>query len=184
MEFRSIESPLFMTYNSVGLDRLEIPITRIIEDNSVKDIPDERYTGMLGQDRKYTVKKDELLAHLRSNRDKHVAEYHQAKKDRKVAAAKTLRLEAKRALAGKKFRISFPEFQPLQNHKKDYDLAIDLLTMCTADTIDITAQDYQQYVNDEWNWSRGFKTMAMSYSSVANNIRQSASSDDDEEVED
>ena len=117
---------------------------------------------MLGNNKEYSVKKSDLLAKLKTNREKHVAEFNEAVVEyrRRVTVALERKLAAMRE--GKPIDLKFQLVEP-QSFEKDYDRVIGLLEMTTDDIIEITPSDYTAYVLDEWAWKERFSTVAMSY---------------------
>lgn len=99
-----------------------------------------------------TVKKDELLAILRVNRDKHKNDYDRAiyywQKKFKKELDKTNALEC----------TTFPDklFFYYKNCPesciKDYDDVIDMFEMSINETIILNSDAYRKFCKDEWSW--------------------------------
>ena len=108
-------------------------------------------------DSKVTVKKDELLAALRTNRANHVTTFEEAKVGYtlKLRAHFLAQLELLNFSPDKldevKRSVTFAE--PI-DRRKDYDLVIKMLEMSTADEISVSQTQFSQYVMDDWSWSR------------------------------
>lgn len=117
-------------------------------------------------DSKITVKKNELLEALRSNREKHSREYKEAYEGYKIEfvreASKILELAKEGKFEKKSVNCSPPE-----DHTKDYDRVIRMMEMCVADEIVVTENQFSQYVLDEWNWQGAFKALSARYTSRA-----------------
>lgn len=66
-----------------------------------------------------------------------------------------------------------PNFKPLwnleavENHTEDYDLILDMLEDTDDNFVELTQQEYKQYVKDQWNWRAGFKAANSVYSRLA-----------------
>ncbi|NOQ50307.1 MAG: hypothetical protein GQ557_01410 [Mycoplasmataceae bacterium] len=49
------------------------------------------------------------------------------------------------------------------SHIGEYDMAIQMLNMTTSEEIEISKEEFKQYVMDDWYWSQPFKNLAMAY---------------------
>ena len=125
------------------------------------------------------VRVDELLAILRTNRDKHVAEFNaqiigwrttltaaidevQAKLEGVPAPQVDLKLVEK--LKTNLYRITTPV-----SNEVDYTRTIGMLEMHQrAGSVSITleSQDYARYVDDEWDWKETFLSNSAMYTTV------------------
>lgn len=112
---------------------------------------------------KVTVKKDELLAAIKKNRDGHRAAFEIAQTGYRTAVIEELDRMLKEARDGKRIRRSVELVEP-QEHTKDYDRVIRMLEMSQADTISITEKQFAQYVLDEWGWTHEFIATSSRYS--------------------
>jgi hypothetical protein len=106
-------------------------------------------------DSKVTVKKAELLAAIRKNRDGHRATFEVAQKGYRAAVIEELDRMLTDAREGRRIRRSIELVEP-QDHTKDYDRVIRMLEMSTADEISVTEMQFNQFVLDEWGWTRTF----------------------------
>lgn len=59
--------------------------------------------------------------------------------------------------------------QPV-NQTRSYDRVIGMLEMALAEEVELSEEDYQQYVMDEWSWREVFLTSNASYSSTASTM--------------
>lgn len=114
-------------------------------------------------DSKVTIKKDELLAAIKANRDKHVIDYEEAMNGYRTASVSKLSRMLKAARDGGAIEVSTGLDVP-KDHIKDYDRVIRMLEMSTADAITITEHQFSQYVLDEWDWKARFLGTTSSYS--------------------
>jgi hypothetical protein len=101
------------------------------------------------------VKKAELLARLKQNRDDHRVIFEEALEGwHREALAE---LEARKAdlAAGKRRTISIRKVVP-EDHTSDYNRVIAMIEMSIDDTITLTESDFAQYVMDDWGWQGQF----------------------------
>lgn len=102
------------------------------------------------------VNKNELLEILVENRKKHKIEYKESIKAYRVKAADLFTKELQKIVAGKKFSTYFDLTRP-ECHEKDYDLIIKMVEMSVDDVLELEQHEFNQLVNDEWNWKSSFK---------------------------
>lgn len=125
------------------------------------------------------VKKSELLDILRTNGQKHVQEYQEAIEGWRVETLKELsklsrkvkKLDLENAvdLTENDFPnlwVSAAQDRPTC-HAKDYDRAIAMLDMSTEDEVVISAREFDQFVNDEWDWKEAFTVSNAKYGGSA-----------------
>lgn len=109
-----------------------------------------------------TVKKTQLLETLKKNRENHVLVYKKAvelwKKGMKESAEKFY----KQIVEKDKFDASFDRMQKPDLHKRDYDIAIEMLEFSVEDEFKLDRQTFQNLVMDDWNFTRAFYANAMS----------------------
>lgn len=98
------------------------------------------------------VKKDDLLAKLRANRENHKAVFDKAAEGYRAKVVSVLEERIADARQGKLPTLIFNLPMPM-NQTAQYDRAIGMLEMTIEDTIELEEHDYQQYVMDEWGWS-------------------------------
>lgn len=102
-----------------------------------------------------TIKKIELLVAIKKNRDAHRDIFLKAQIGYRAAAIKELERMLLDARENRPIRRSIEMVEP-QEHIKDYTRVISMLEMSTADEIQISEQQFSQYVLDEWGWSNQF----------------------------
>lgn len=101
------------------------------------------------------VKKDDLLAILKKNKAEHKAIFEKAQEKFREVAIKELDRMLKVAREGQPFVLErFARLVQPKNYTGEYDRAIKMLEMSVDDTIEITSQEFQNFVQDIWNWSR------------------------------
>jgi len=99
------------------------------------------------------VLKSELLAKLRENRDAHRATFAEAMDGYKEKVQTWLEDRLAAAKRGRVPDMIFALPHPI-DQTKDYNRAIAMLEMSVEDTIELEEDDFKQYVQDEWSWSR------------------------------
>lgn len=112
--------------------------------------------------RKVTVDKEELLAEVKENRQKHKEEYEQAVENYCKEAARRFREKVEAAEAGHPTSTSIDLDKPIE-FLDEYDQAIRMLEMEQNDQIELTESEFQKLVLDEWNWSSQFERHTSSY---------------------
>lgn len=124
------------------------------------------------EDREVKVKRDELLAVLRENRERHIREYKAACVGyREVALARleqsfqearqaVNRLKEGQTVAVVGFRISLsvPE-----NYEKAYDQIIRMMEMSVDTEILLTASQFACFVMDDWEWKEEWAASIAQY---------------------
>jgi hypothetical protein len=131
------------------------------------------------------AKREVLLNKLKENRDKHNAIYDAAvsgyylkiadELDFKKSVAEKLILEydKKKKLALEKqqfssvFKVSFNPTQfsaaKPESHVQDYDKAILMLELSIYDSFNLTGQEFERYVMNNWEWKNSFISNATPY---------------------
>lgn len=109
-----------------------------------------------------TMKTSVLLATIVVNRKKHKETVDKVFDKYRKMAIEQFEKYIEKAKVGKKVTryLSLPE---PKNHTKDYDLIISMLKAHVQEDIAISAEEYQNYVLDDWNWSHAFATSNSSY---------------------
>lgn len=134
----------------------------IIEPGSVHRVRAQVYSKRKNMNT-VKVSKDELLSTLEGNREQHVIDYKEALVEyRKAAVAElTDMLKNAKSKSGKiKRSIVAPEPQSFES---SYATAIRMLQMSVDDEIELTQQEFSQYVEDKWTWQGVFASSTMSY---------------------
>jgi hypothetical protein len=133
--------------------------------------------GMYDRTIKIEADKDKLLETLKANRKTHIADFKEAMEgfltqvqaalhDRKTVFEKAA-ADFKKADGDiskvKTPNLDFGKYPKPSSHEKDYDRAISMLEMHTGKTFIIDMDMYRQYVEDEWDWKRGFELSNSTY---------------------
>ena len=113
---------------------------------------------------KVKVRKDDVLQIIKDNRKKHKKDYYEAVKAYRVKVADLMAKELQKVVSGEEFVTCFSVSKPV-SYLRDYDLAICMLELCISDTIELQANEFNQLVNDEWNWRSSFRSAVYSNSS-------------------
>lgn len=109
-----------------------------------------------------TVDKQELLATLQSNLEKHVAEYDETISRYPAAVATALRERADQIEAGKDVNLAFNLPKP-KSYADEYEDAIQMLTWEQKDSVELDQTQFKNLVQDEWHWKDGFAATTQFY---------------------
>ena len=122
------------------------------------------------------VNKSRLQETLSSNLEKHKKEFAEARRGyeaarldlmRKLGEAVAICRSENTSEHRKAIYESYQEFARLdtpQNHSESYVQAIALMEWEERDSIELSINDFESYVRDNWNWSGSFKTAYTNYS--------------------
>jgi hypothetical protein len=99
------------------------------------------------------VKREELLTKVRANRDAHRTLFLKAQEGYRKLVIEELDRMLADAKAGRPIQRSINLAEPA-DHTADYDRILAMLEMSVDDTIMLDAQEFNQYVLDNWEWSR------------------------------
>lgn len=117
------------------------------------------------------VKKDDLLAKVKENKEKHVNEAKIALDDYNLVAKNLLleRIElANKGEADVDLRFNLAKPVSYQN---EYERAIEMLEMTTHDKVTLSVQQFDQYVRDRWGWKESFSATNSIASGMAINYK-------------
>lgn len=116
------------------------------------------------------VDKANLLKILKENRDEHRSIFLEAQRKFREVAIKALDAQLKHARNGKPFELArLVALSAPEDHTVDYDRSIQMLEMSVDDQITVDEREFQNYVQDIWNWSRDWAVSNMRY--VSKNSR-------------
>jgi len=113
-----------------------------------------------------TVRKDELIAILRQNRDRHRGVFEAALHGYRERAAELLENKLEDLEAGRTPEIRILLSRP-EDHTRDYDRTIKMLEMDTGDTFTLSEPNFARYVMDDWDWKRQWLRMSSQYAADA-----------------
>ena len=111
------------------------------------------------------VKKTWLITKLSHNRKTHRGQYELAFKGYRRDMIKCLEDNLELVKNGHKERIYLHETVP-EDHTDDYDTALEMLEASVDDTINITAEDFVRYVQDDWHWKEQWLASTSKYRDV------------------
>lgn len=124
----------------------------------------EALTNAINEMKQVRVDKAKLLAILNKNREEHRGIFLAAQKQFRVVAIKALDQQLKAARSGKPFVLSnLSVLEAPQDHTADYDRCIQMLEMSVDKEILVDEREFQNYVQDIWNWSRDWAVSNMRY---------------------
>lgn len=126
-----------------------------------------------------TVAKDELLAKIKDNRDKHRTVFLAALEGYKREAIRVFNAHIREIEEGKARAVSV-SLTPPEDHTRDYDRVIGMLEMDQGDTFRLDQGTYQSYVDDDWMWKRQWSKLSSTYA-PASYSRNYTVDDDDED---
>ena len=108
------------------------------------------------------VRKEELIEVLQKNRGRHGEVFEKSYKKFMRAVESELEGRLERIRRGKavNLHIRLPEPKDMTD---SYDRALQMLEMETRDEIELSEQEFQQFVQDDWTWKREFVSTAASY---------------------
>ena len=116
---------------------------------------------------KVTVNKGRLITTISQNKDKHVAEFTEAHRvyvDKRVELIKELSEMASKSPTGLSKKILELSTLPKPiSYESYYTKVLRLLDYSVQDQVEIDAQAFDNYVNDEWSWTKSFKSVLSNY---------------------
>jgi len=113
---------------------------------------------------KVKVKKEELLLLLEKNRSDHKSVFEETFANYRKEVIRLLKEAVVKTESGKEI-VTYLAVDEPTNHTKDYDIAIGMLKMCVDKEIEITYQEYRNYVLNDWHWTKDFVRSNSPYSS-------------------
>ena len=175
--FREIKAPLFEIEQQGWFDTswlfhpyhelvgYEMPITKILEDNSMRG---QNYAHGL----EVTITKAKLLKILKENRTKHKKVYDEAVKGYAASCEARLREEiARLKKRSKPAAISISMPAPV-DHTKDYDRLITMFQLASETKFELNEQQVANFIMDEWDWTDRFLMSNAPYSETATLMMQ------------
>jgi hypothetical protein len=113
-----------------------------------------------------TVRKDELIKKLEDNRQKHKGVFEAALEGWRTQGIAALERKADALRSGKVPDMIFT-MPPPEDHTRDYDRVIAMVTMDTAQVWTMTEQEFAWYVQDDWAWKRQWLQVSNKYAAGA-----------------
>lgn len=112
-----------------------------------------------------TVDRDQLLAILTTNRDKHHDVFVRAVEVWRAQALALVNEWADEIAKGKRPRL-YSDLPEPEEHTDDYDRNIGMLKMHTEKTVELPEEAYMRLVGDDWGWSDMWASNTASYLAV------------------
>jgi len=111
------------------------------------------------------VKVQDLLKSVRDNKKKHDKIFKKAMDGywKKCRICITDALKAAKDEDPDWQQKMFPVNSAPEDHSSEYESAIRMLEMCADETIEITREEFNAYVLNQWNWRNTFLRTFMSY---------------------
>ncbi len=105
----------------------------------------------------------ELLIIILKNQQEHNDEYAEMMKEyAETVKDKSAELLKFNLAAKNNFKKSFNAPEP-KNNSKDYERIISMLQMTVDTVIELDTQEYEQYVMNNWHWTREFSASKTVY---------------------
>lgn len=108
------------------------------------------------------VRKDELLTILKENRTNHKATFDKAVKYYGEELLRLLEQKLEEVKAGRKIAHALNLPVP-EEHTGDYDRVIRMLEMSLDEELEMDEHQFDQYVNDIWDWQRSWASNTTAY---------------------
>jgi hypothetical protein len=109
------------------------------------------------------IKKEELLAILRQNREGHRATFLAAQEGYRTRVIAELDRRLADARAGRQIDLHIRLPEP-EDHTADYDREIRMLELETGNIVVLSMREFDQLVMDNWGWSEDFAMTSSIYS--------------------
>jgi len=117
-------------------------------------------------DLKMRLPVDQVLAALRRNRKRHAQIVQEARAGYVEAAERALKRKLAEIAEGRMVALHFT-LQPPRDMTSAYDTVIGMLEMTSEKELTLTAAEFRQFVQDEWDWAVDFLTANAAYSATA-----------------
>jgi uncharacterized beta-barrel protein YwiB (DUF1934 family) len=109
------------------------------------------------------INKNKLLDIVRENKEKHIKEFNEAVEDFKKAVIKISEENIALVKEGKIELKTIPT-KPI-SYETSYTRAIRMLELSVDVEIELALHDFDQLVQDEWQWKQSFLTSNSTYKS-------------------
>lgn len=124
----------------------------------------------LAQDIKLFFKRELVLAKLRANRARHIVILAEAKVGYLAKAQEALEAKLAEIKAGKPVQLNFSLSRPV-SHLKTYDAMISMLEAANDESLELSMEQQQAFMVDQWDWQEQFLDVSASYSGTAQALR-------------
>lgn len=116
---------------------------------------------------KIKIDKKKLLARLRENKTQHEKVFIETFNNYKIKARENLETFYKESpakiAAGE--NVYYPSLTIPTSYSKEYETAIEILEFSVDKTVELTHEEFKQYVRDEWSWHKVFTQVTGFYNS-------------------
>ncbi len=124
----------------------------------------------LAQDIKLTFKREDILARLRVNQERHIRILREANKGYLEQAQAALEAKLEEVKAGELVTLSFSLSRPV-SHATTYVAMISMLEATSDEMLVLTMEQQQAFMYDRWDWQEQFLTANSGYSGTARSLR-------------
>ena len=113
------------------------------------------------------INRDELLAIVRDNKEKHIEQFKESIADYKKAALQIAKDNLALVRTGQVEEIAKVKNMPPKpvSFENEYNRAIRMLELSVDETIMLEQDVFNQLVLDEWHWKHTFMTNSTTYKS-------------------
>jgi len=109
------------------------------------------------------IKKDELIAVIKKNRENHWNDYKDAYQKFLTTGSQLLHDRYDEFVSGKKnLTLNFSIAAPL-NYLHQYDRILEMLAMETESTVTLDQTEFRQYVQDDYAWKDSYNSSKIGY---------------------
>lgn len=117
--------------------------------------------------------KEQVLRRLRDNRETHQKIVREARQGYVGKATEALRARLDDFQAGRmpERGLTFHDIHEPADATRDYDAAIETLSLHSTPTIELTQTQVRRYVLNDWDWTHAFIGANAAYSATARQIR-------------
>jgi len=123
----------------------------------------------MGSNMRVTCKTSEVLKKVRVNREKHSKIVNEAREGYVEKAKTALAEKMEKLKEGKIVQLYF-SLQVPEDHTKEYDTVIKMLEMHQNETIELTANEVSNFIEDDWGWKDHFLRNNAVYSQTATEL--------------
>lgn len=126
----------------------------------------------------YSFDKIKVLDILRENRDAHTNIFLEALEGYRKTAIMQFEDNIKKIKKGK--LVSGVYLKLPINQTKDYDRVIKMLELSEGNLVDLTEEQFANYMLDDWSWKQSFLTTNSTYSLSASTALAASGDDEDD----
>lgn len=103
-----------------------------------------------------------LLEIMEANRDTHVSDFNEAMIKYREAAIAEMKANLKKAQKGGVIEHYIGADKP-QSYESNYNTVINMLKLSEEEVVTLSANEFTQYVEDEWGWKGHFNSTVSNY---------------------